>query len=156
PHEDLLKDVKTLYVTTSGPLADLPFAAFITAEPQGEDTDTALAATPWLGDRFAIVNLPSVESLRIGRQAPAKRGTLPFIGYGAPARADVGGKRAVHADLLPQGGAAGSAVAVPARLRALRWRPGTEVELNAIARVLGVDAASIHLGRDATETAVRT
>ena len=156
PHEDLLGDVKTLYVTTSGPLADLPFAAFITAEPQGEDTDTALAATPWLGDRFAIVNLPSVESLRIGRQQPAKRGTLPFIGYGAPALAEVGGKRAVSADLSPQAGAAGPALADPARLRALRSLPGTEVELNAMARILGADTASIHLGRDATEAAVRT
>lgn len=156
PHDALLKDVKTLYVTTSGPLADLPFAAFITAEPRGENTETALATTPWLSDRFAIVNLPSVESLRIGGARPAKRRGLPFVGYGAPVLAEAGGKRAATADLLPQAGVAGSALADPARLRTLRSLPGTEVELSAMARALGAGAASIHLGRDATETAVRT
>lgn len=156
PHEALLKDVKTLYVTTSGPLADLPFAAFITAEPQGEDTDAALAATPWLADRFAIVNLPSVESLRIGRQRPEKRGALPLIGYGAPVLAEAGGKRAATAGLSPQAGPADPALADPARLRALPSLPGTEVELNAMAQALGADATAIHLGAEATETAVRT
>lgn len=156
PHEALLKDVKTLYVTTAGPLADLPFAAFITAEPQGEDTDTALAATPWLGDRFAIVNLPSVESLRTGRPRTAKRGALPLIGYGAPALAKAGDKRAVTAGLSPQAGPAGPALADPARVRALPSLPGTEVELNAMANALGADAAAIHLGVEATEAAVRT
>ena len=156
PHEALLKDVKTLYVTTSGPLADLPFAAFITAEPKGEDTDTALAATPWLGDRFAIVNLPSVESLRTGRQRRVKRGTLPLIGYGAPVLAKAGDKRAMTAGLSPQAGPAGPALADPARLRALPSLPGTEVELNAMANALEADAAAIHLGVEATEAAVRT
>ncbi|QCB55909.1 CHAT domain-containing protein [Sphingopyxis sp. PAMC25046] len=156
PHEALLKDVKTLYVTTSGPLADLPFAAFITAEPQGEDTDAALAATPWLADRFAIVNLPSVESLRIGRQRPEKRGAPPLIGYGAPLLAEAGGKRAATAGLSPQADPAGPALADPARLRALPSLPGTEVELNAMAQALGADTAAIHLGAEATERAVRT
>ncbi|MBJ7500087.1 MAG: CHAT domain-containing protein [Sphingopyxis sp.] len=156
PHESLLKDVKTLYVTTSGALADLPFAAFITAEPEGPDTETALDATPWLGDRFAVVNLPSVESLRIGKRRPVKRNALPFIGYGAPVLAKAGDKRAVTTGLSPRAGEAGPALADPDRLRALRSLPGTEVELNAMARVLDAGTGAIHLGKDATEAAVRT
>ncbi len=156
PHESLLKDVQTLYVTTSGALADLPFAAFITAEPEGPDTEAALAATPWLGDRFAVVNLPSVESLRIEKRRPAKRNALPFIGYGAPVLAKAGDKRAVTTGLSPQAGEVGPALADPDRLRALRSLPGTEVELNAMARVLDAGTGAIHLGKDATEAAVRT
>ena len=156
PHEPLLKDVKTLYVTTSGALADLPFAAFITAEPKGPDTEKALAATPWLGDRFAIVNLPSVESLRTGKRPPAGRNARPFIGYGAPVLAKAGSKRAATAGLSPQTGGIGAALADPERLRALPSLPGTEVELNAMARALDADVDAIHLGPDATETAVRT
>lgn len=156
PHEAMLKDIKTLYVTTSGPLADLPFAAFITAEPQGEDSDAALAATPWLGDRFAIVNLPSVEALRTAEPQPAKPGSRPFIGYGAPVLAGAGSGRAVTGGLAPHAGKSGAELADPARLRALRSLPGTEVELYAMARILGAEPGAIHLGPAATEAAVRS
>lgn len=155
PHEALLSGVKTLYVTTSGPLADLPFAAFITAEPEGEDTEAALAATPWLGDRFAIVNLPSIELLRMPGKKPPERRARPFVGYGAPVLATAGTKRDVTTGLSPQARPTGPALADPARLRALRSLPGTEVELSAMARALGADIAAIHLGPDATEAAVR-
>lgn len=156
PHEPLLKDVKTLYVTTSGALADLPFAAFITAEPKGPDSEKALAATPWLGDRFAIVTLPSVESLRTGKPRSAGRNARPFIGYGAPVLAKAGSKRAAATGLSPRTGGIGGTLADPERLRALPSLPGTEVELNAMARALDADIDAIHLGPDATETAVRT
>ncbi|MGH6652625.1 MAG: CHAT domain-containing protein [Sphingopyxis sp.] len=155
PHETLLKDVKTLYVTTSGSLADLPFAAFITAEPKGEDTEDALAVTPWLGDRFAIVNLPSVELLGIGKRRAARPDARPFIGYGAPTLAEAGGGRAVTSGLSPQIRESGPALADPAWLRTLASLPGTEVELRAMARVLDADPGAIRLGPEATETAVR-
>ena len=156
PHEPLLEDVKTLYVTTSGALADLPFAAFITAEPKGPDSEKALATTPWLGDRFAIANLPSVESLRTGKPRPAGRNARPFIGYGAPVLAKAGSKRTAAMGLSPRAGGVGGALADPERLRALPSLPGTEVELKAMARALDADVDAIHLGPDATETAVRT
>lgn len=154
PHEPLLKDVKTLYVTTSGALSDLPFAAFITAPPEGEDSEAALAATPWLGDRFAIVNLPSVESLRIERQRPAGRDRMPFVGYGAPILARADGTKPKTSGLSPQPG--GDGLADIERLRALPSLPGTEIELNAMADVLGAGAGAVHLGAAATEAAIRS
>ena len=155
PHETLLEDVKTLYVTTSGALADLPFAAFITAEPQGEDSEEALAATPWLGDRFAIVNLPSVELLGLGKRRNIGRDAVPFVGYGAPVLAEAGGSRAITADLAPQIGQSGPPLADPKRLLALASLPGTEIELRAMARILGAPSGAIRLGPDATEATVR-
>lgn len=155
PHEDLLKDVKTLYVATSGPLSDLPFTAFITEEPQGPDTETALTATPWLSDRFAIVNLPSVATLRAIDTKRPKRHATPFIGYGAPRLASAGKARAVTAGLAPRVTGAEQEFADPERLRALPSLPGTAVELNAMARLLKADTGAIRLGPDATEAAVR-
>lgn len=156
PVESVLTDVKTLYVTTSGPLSDLPFQALITAKPEGPDNDETLAAQPWLSDRYAIVGLPSVAALRAVSTKRRTRGTTPFIGYGAPELAPAG---APH--LVPSGPAStlrerGSAIADPGKIRRLAPLPGTETELKAMAALLGASSDTIRLGAAATETAVRS
>lgn len=140
PLEATLQGVKTLYVTTSGELTDLPFAALITAKPEGSDTDEALLNAPWLSDRYALVSLPSVAALRAVKAPLRGSGRDPFVGYGAPALGPAGATRGV---------------ADPTKLMALPSLPGTEVELKAMARVLGAGADAIRLGARATETAVR-
>lgn len=154
PHEATLQGVKTLYVATSGQLSELPFAALLTAAPTGPDTSESLIGAPWLGDRFALVSLPSVSSLRAVRAKRPKRGGAPFVGYGAPVLAGSGEKRAIPPGLAP-GLSAEARLADPAKIAKLAPLPGTETELKAIAAVLGATPDAIRLGPNATEAAVR-
>lgn len=155
PLETALTGVRTLYVTTSGDLSDLPFATLLTAKPEGPDTPEAMLDAPWLGNRYALVSLPSVAALRATERVPRARGENGFVGYGAPVLADAGEARAVPAALTAKMEASDSALADPARLKELPSLPGTEVELRAMANVLGPGNSTIHLGTNATEAAVR-
>lgn len=131
PVDGAFAGVDRLFVTTSGAFAGLPLGLLPTAAPQaGQDSPAALAGTPWLADRYALTTLPSIASLRT---APPRRGSSrwTFVGYGDPAMG------------------AGSAEA------ALPPLPGTASELRAMARALGAPAASVRLGGEATEGAIK-
>ena len=142
PVEPGLGGAKRLFVTASGPLADLPLDALVVALPKA--AKTRFEGVAWLGDRYAITSLPSVSVLRT-RQADARRPAGPgvFVGYGDPAFAagKDGATRGAGGDL--------------ARLRGLAPLPGTRVELNAMAHALAAPAGSVVLGAAATEPAVR-
>ena len=67
-HERKLGGVQRLFVATSGPLGGLPLGLLVTTAPAAgeDDADPAvLARTAWLSDRYALVTLPSVTSLRV-------------------------------------------------------------------------------------------
>jgi hypothetical protein len=90
----------------------LPFSLLVTEQPRGRDDDAAaLRATSWLADRFALIHIPSVQSLELLRRssggAAAGGG---FVGFGDPALAGApaalrGGVALPGAHLRPGSGA---------------------------------------------------
>lgn len=79
PVESALPQGGRIYVVASGPMATLPMATLVAADPgrEAESGDAqVLAATPWLGDRYAFVTLGSVAALSaMQRAAPRSEGT---------------------------------------------------------------------------------
>ncbi|MDZ4373371.1 MAG: tetratricopeptide repeat protein [Phenylobacterium sp.] len=132
PVEPALAGARRLFVTTSGPLASLPLDALATSVPRSGD----LAGVRWLGDRYAITSLPAVSAMRPRISNPGSRTARAFIGYGDPVFA---------------GGGTGDL----GRLRGMAPLPGTRQELDALAGAMGASPASLVMGTDATEPAVR-
>jgi len=174
PVEETFKDKTTLITVTTGALSTLPLSVLTTAPPRGEDADLdALAATPWLADRYALVSLPAVSSLRALRcylvadpaarspgcpamptAAPRRRGSatpLRLAAFGAPllsgAPAD-STRGAPAADTVMDG-----RLADVARLKALPYLRGSRLELETL-KARYPDSI-VRIGADATEHAVR-
>ncbi len=140
PLDDALKQVTKLYVTTSGPLADLPLDMLVPA------------SGGWLADRYAITVLPAVSVLKLG---PAKMGEAvrqPFLGYGDP---DFGVRARDNFLALPAAAGAEHAADESPMFEALAPLPGTRIELTAMAEALGAPRDAMILGDAATEGAVR-
>lgn len=86
-----LEGKRTLIVTVNGALSAIPLGVLVTAPPQGDDrAPDALRATEWLGDRHALVVLPSLSSLlslrcfeRGGEAADRPAGCPPLSQAGA-------------------------------------------------------------------------
>lgn len=133
PVEPALAGAQRLFVTAGGPVAALPLDALVTAASR-DPTD--LARTRWLGDRYAMISLPSVSALTARRTTAPGPEVTAFVGYGDPTFA---------------GGGAGDMKA----LRAMPPLPGTRQELQALAQVLNAPPDSLVLGAAATETSVR-
>ena len=133
PVESALAGVDRLFVTASGPFGALPFSLLLTAPPgPGATGPSGLADAPWLGERYALTTLPSVASLRATRSPATASRRRSFVGYGAPlAAAD--SRRASFAPL-----------------------PGAAAELRGMARTLGAGPASVRLGAQATEAAIKS
>lgn len=157
PVEGALAGVKRLYVTTPGSLGKLPFELLVTTPPAtGDDADPALlAATPWLGERYAITVLPSVSTLRALERAGQRRAAgVAFRGYGAPRlQGPSGGNRGAMRGVF-RSGEGGAPMADPAMLKQLPPLPGTRMELTAMAAALNAPAGAIRLDGAATEAAV--
>lgn len=131
PVDGAFAGVDRLYVTSSGAFASLPLGLLPTTAPEdGASGPSALAATRWLADRYALTTLPSIASFKT---APPRRGSTrwTFVGYGDPAMNASEGEAA-----LPP-------------------LPGTASELRAMAKALGAPAASVRLGGEATEMAIK-
>lgn len=160
PVEDALEGVTTLYVTASGPLSGLPLGLLLTQAPRGgDDADPqALAASPWLADRYALVTLPSVSSLRALGALKTAPGRLALAGYGDPVLdGKPGGARSANLSLFRCVSPDGHPLADLAALRStLAPVPGTRVELEAMAAALNMPRTSLRLGSAATEASVKT
>lgn len=178
PVEGVFEGKSTLITVVTGALTTLPLAVLSTEAPTGADTAEALAATPWLIDRYALATLPSVSSLKALRcylvsdpalrspgcppsagTAPATRqatraGTRDFTlaAFGAPLLAgapDYASRGAPAADsILGEG-----RLADVSRLKALPYLPGSKTELEALKT--RYPRALVRIGGEATETAVR-
>jgi CHAT domain-containing protein len=174
PVEGVFEGKSTLITVVTGPLTALPMAVLATA-PAGAPAATpeALAATPWLGDRYALASLPSVSSLlslrchlvEAGRRSPgcpgpaaAGRGrtaagpSLRLAAFGAPllSGAPVDATRgAPPADAVigPE------RLADVARLKALPYLRGSRLELETL-KARYPDAL-VRIGAEATERTVR-
>lgn len=130
PMDHLIKKKKRLFVTAAGPIADLPLDMLITSAPSESDGGAEnLAKLQWLGDRHALVTLPSISAFRTGSTKPPPSNGVPFVGYGDPR---LGG---AFRDFAPLA--------------------GTRRELVALAEVMGSEPSAITLGAAATEEAVR-
>lgn len=175
PVEETFKDKTTLITVTTGALTALPLSVLVTAPPQGSDADLdALAATPWLSDRYAMAALPAVSSLRALRcylvadpaarsagcppmpaAAPRERAAfepLRLAAFGAPLLAGAPTdptRGAPAADTVMDG-----RLADVGRLKALPYLRGSRLELETL-KARYPDSV-VRIGSEATEQAVRT
>jgi CHAT domain-containing protein len=166
PVEAALAGKKQLYVAAGGPLAALPFSLLVTQAPQGGDNDPrALRATGWLADRYALVHIPSVQSLELLRRASggAKGDSGDFVGFGDP---ELSGAPAARRGGVPLPGAQaviesarapwGGAMASVSALRRMPQLPGTARELASMRQMFGESRGQVFTRAAATEGAVRS
>jgi CHAT domain-containing protein len=173
PVDALIKDKGNLIVVPSGVLTALPFHLLVTDKPSApapqekkQPTEADAAAyrdAAWLIKRQAVSVLPSVASLQALRSlARAEQDGKPMIGFGdpvfSPSRAGEGERPGARSRGVARAYTdywRGAGLDRNMLLHALPQLPDTADELKAIARELGAPAADIHLGRDATVTAVK-
>lgn len=178
PLEPVLTGKQVVLSNVSGALTSLPLALLVTGEPQGADTDpAAVAATPWLIDKYALAELPSVSSLRALRclliasakdahpgcekiapsssYAQARSGKLMLAAYGAPTllgQYTPSTGRSVTPDLAGQ--MYRGKLADTEKLRALAYLPQAKAELESLGKTFGA-RSEVVIGDAATETAVK-
>ncbi len=164
PSAAALEGKRHLFIAAAGALSSLPFAMLVASPPEGRNDDpAALRETDWLADRYAMIQLPSLQSLAMLRRKTAERPVrrTGFVGYGDPVLGKPAARRGVaRRSTDPQASveaAYGSGVAAataidPARLRRLASLPGTGIELKAMAAALGAGGDALQLGANATET----
>lgn len=181
PVEDAIWGKTIVMTVGSGPLDALPMQMLVAAPPTGASGDAAAAqATTWLADRYALSMLPAVSSLRSlrcllvpatrraagcegvtgpGRPAvAADAGRMTLVGIGAP----LTGVRATSPVAAgPRGRTGGMAVAAGGELadvdvlRGLPYLNGSAAELEAMARIVGPDHATLMAGAAARERDVK-
>lgn len=178
PVEGVLKGKQVLLTNVSGPLTSLPLALLVTEAPQGSDTDPAAVATsPWLIDKYALAELPSVSALqslrclliekvtdahpgcavRAGSSAYAKvrSSGITLAAYGAPTLA---GAYTPETGRSVTPGLAGQMykgkLADPEKLRALAYLPQAKAELESLQKSFGTQSTVV-IGDAATEAAVK-
>ncbi len=173
PLDPLIRNKGHLLVVPSGALTALPFHLLVTekpaaaAAPGGSRPSAEDAAryrdAAWLIKRQAVSVLPSVSSLQALRSpAATKEGGKPMIGFGDPVfdprPAPGGERRSAQSRGKPRAYSdywRGAGLDRNMLMQALPPLPDTADELKAIGRALGVPATDIHLGREATVTAVK-
>ncbi|MGJ4890965.1 CHAT domain-containing tetratricopeptide repeat protein [Bradyrhizobium sp. HKCCYLRH3099] len=168
PIDAEIKGKRSLLIVPSGALTALPFHLLVTEPPAQAIPDRAAGYrdAAWLLRRHAVAVLPSIGSLKTLRgAAQTRRGSRPMIGFGdpvfdpgragAPPRAvDKQAARSI-ATLAYTEFWRGAGVDRAQLARALPQLPDTADELKAVATDLGVAAADLHLGSDASETTVK-
>jgi CHAT domain-containing protein/Tfp pilus assembly protein PilF len=151
PADALIADAKNLIVAPDGALQSLPFAVLVTKPPTAIAKPSDYQAVAWLIRRQAVTVVPAASSLvALRRFAEEKHGTDPFAGFGDPIFDGSGTKRGIDTARLYRG-----AEASAPELRRLPRLPETADELRAEAGILGAPETSLHLGQEATVTAVR-
>jgi CHAT domain-containing protein/tetratricopeptide (TPR) repeat protein len=155
PAEAMLRDAAHLVVVMSGPLQGLPPSVLVTAPAEPVDAPEGYRAVPWLIRRHAITVVPAVSSFVSFRRArsgpPARSPNTAFVGFGDP---DFAGRRRDNSPTLATQ-FRGKQTSIDA-IRKLPRLPETADELRAQAEALEAPADTIHLGPDATVTAVKT
>jgi CHAT domain-containing protein/Tfp pilus assembly protein PilF len=169
PVETLVKDKRSLLVVPSGAVTALPFHLLVTEKPTAAIPDRieGYREAAWLLKRQAVSVLPSIGSLKALRAFARKdQSTKPMTGFGDPlfnpAQEGSGDKRGATKQASRSVTTSaytefwqGASVDRARLSQALPPLPDTADELNAVAKDLGVAAADIHLGSDASETTVK-
>ncbi|MBI3434373.1 MAG: CHAT domain-containing protein, partial [Proteobacteria bacterium] len=175
PVETTIAGKHHLIVVPTGPLTALPFHLLLTKKPA--TLARVLADMPayrdaaWLIRRQAVSVLPAVAALKSLRVFASKeRGAKPMIAFGDPVFDPTStptpqAQRAARANSRasgPRGGTRaytdfwqGAGVDRAALSKALPALPDTADEIKTVARRVGAPAKDIHLGADASETAVK-
>lgn len=92
PVAGTLKGKRHVFIAAAGSLSSLPFGMLVTEKPEGADGEPAnLRGTKWFGDAHALIQIPSLQSLKFLRDklasAPGQGGSAsrqPFMGFGDP------------------------------------------------------------------------
>jgi CHAT domain-containing protein len=164
PVEALVKDKRSLLVAPSGALTALPFHLLVTEKPAAAIPDKleGYRDAAWLLRRQAVSVLPSVASLNALRGfARRDQAVKPMTGFGDPLFNPSGSGNERRTASRSVTGLAytdfwqGAGVDRGKLALALPQLPDTADELNAVGKDLGVVAADIHLGADASETTVK-
>lgn len=172
PVEEALEGKKRIYVVAGGALSRLPLGTLLTAPVSPDanrDDSEVLRSAKWLADRYAIVQLPSVQSLFYVRSfgAAGEQGEgAGFLGFGAPSldgEARLRGARSATLDAIDAAslvgelrGASQIPLMNPEALKKLSSLPGTRSELEQVRLALGASENSIFVEDRMTETAIRT
>lgn len=171
PVERVLEGKCRVYVLADGALSRIPLGTLVTSEPeQGIDPNApdALRSLDWLADRYALVQLPSVQSLWFIRrfhhdQSDSRHAN--FRGFGAPSLSETARLRGVRsASIAPQKAddfigqirdLGESPLMEPAALRNLSSLPGTQSELEQVRMAMEARQDDVFLGARMTEPAIR-
>lgn len=172
PVEDALAGKARVYVVADGAWSRLPLGTLVTQPPApGADPNDpeVLRAAGWLADRYALVQLPSLQALVYVRAfaRPAEEAEAAgFLGFGAPAlkgSAALRGARSATLAPVEAAGLAGSgrngegpALMGPEALRRLSALPGTRIELQRVSAALGSGEDALRLDAAMTESAIRS
>ncbi len=163
-HEGLLKGKTRVFtLTNTGGLANLPFAMLVPEAPQGSDSDAEdLRETTWLGDRYELGKLPSLQTLKILRERGTTVSAKPIdamFGIGDPALGGSARDRGVTDRRARRAQTRGvrdlSRVPFTEAPRLMSRLPGTRAELDALRTEFGGSEATILLGEQATEPGLR-
>lgn len=92
PMNTILGGKRHVFIAAAGSLSSLPFGMLVTEKPVGADGDPAnLRATKWFADAHALIQIPSLQSLRFLRDKVAaapgggkSEARQPFLGFGDP------------------------------------------------------------------------
>lgn len=172
PVAPLLAGKRQMFVAASGSLASMPFAMLVTEAPTGLDNvPDDLRATKWMGEDYALAQIPSLQSLALLRKmAPAGEddaGGAEFLGFGDPLLAGEAKERssrgptverAVRAgDLFgTRGAGVAKGLASFDEINAMARLPGTVGELRAMAEALGSGERRLFLAGLDTESNFKT
>nr|WP_137677847.1 CHAT domain-containing protein [Parerythrobacter lutipelagi] len=163
PFEERLRSRKNVFVVADGAIASLPLHVLLAKPHQSSDWQPSdLRDAPWVADEpYALIQLPSVQTLSILRQRARREGrstsaTPSFAGFGDPTLSGepvsktlpTMDKRSFDLARITRSGGPVRSVAEMAEL------PGTARELEAMRQSLGAGEDSIVLGDFATEQAV--
>ena len=163
---------KDLVIVPSKSLSSLPFHALVEVAPPAASTDRYRDAQ-WLALDHAVTILPSVASLATGRAATSEQESIPYVAFANPLLTGQGGgdlralTRAGCAPALLVAVAETQALpevsalfrgphADAALVKSLPPLPDTTDEVCAIAQILGAGSDALHLGANATETALKS
>ena len=172
PVETALAGKSRVYVVTDGALSRLPLGTLLTQAPDPgvdpEDAET-LRNAPWLADRYALVQIPSVQSLVYIRTFGVEGttgGDAAYAGFGAPVLSDEARTRGARSATLDPVDASGLVSSVraggkfvlmnPEALRKLASLPGTRSELEKVAGAVGGGSSRLWLASEMTESAIRS
>ena len=146
-------DKRRISVITNGALTAIPLQLLITSDPAGK----ALKDVGWLVKSYAVTIIPSIYSLKTMRSQKAQSiVSKPMIAFADPVFSKTARREAKKVALRSMTNFySGTQIDILALAETLPQLPSTRGEVLNIARTLNVPASDIHLGLDATETAVK-
>lgn len=168
PFTDQLGGADLLFISASGALSNIPFSLLVREVPAGRSGDPAvLRSAQWLSDAFALIQIPSLQSLQYLRdfRSTELSGDRPqFLGFGDPVlegeaatRGAGRGQRngSVSTSFEGAEGLRTGGLRSPSDIRRMARLPGTATELQAIWTQFGAPPAALYLAESATEQSVR-